>query len=104
MRRVGIITTLLLALSASAALALTITGGAITPANAPTGAHFQAGTSASCAVSGTTVTCSSYQVAGVGNANATADLTANYTADFVCNNPAGSKNRNNDIEPHAATL
>src|SRR5438094_2718710 len=88
-----------LALTASAALASTTT---INPANGPTGAHLQAGTSATCTVSGADVSCSSYQVAGVGNANATADLTASYTANVTCSN--NGKNRNNDVESQATSF
>jgi hypothetical protein len=101
MRRVGIITAfsmLLMALSASVALATTT----IVPANGPTGAHFQAGTSAVCTPSGTTVNCSSYQVAGVGNANATASLTANYTANVTCSN--NGTNPNNAVEAQATSF
>lgn len=58
----------------------------ISAANAPTGTHFQAGTSATCSVSGLTVSCSSYQLAGVGNANASAALAAAYAAIVDCRN------------------
>jgi hypothetical protein len=97
MRRVGIITalsTFVMAVSASAALATITT--TINPANAPTGAHFQSGTSATCSVSGTTVTCSSYQIAGVGNANASGTLNATYTATVLCSN--NGVNPNNAVE------
>ena len=103
MRRVGMITALsmlLLALSASPALAAIST--TINPANAPTGAHFQARSSPSCTVSGLTVTCSSYQIAGVGNANASAALTAHYTATVDCFNPG--TNPNNPIESHQTSF
>ena len=85
-----------LALTASAALA------SINPANGPTGAHFAAGTSATCTQSGQNVSCSSYDVAGVGNANASASLTASYTANVTCSN--NGKNRNNDIESQATSF
>jgi hypothetical protein len=85
----------------SVALAATYTG-TINPANAPTGAHFQAGTSATCTVTGTTVSCSSYQVAGVGNANASAVLTANYTANVTCSNKG--TNPQNDVESQATSF
>lgn len=56
-------------------------------ANAPNGTHFQARTSATCAVTaGPTVTCSSYELAGVGNANASAALAAAYAAIVDCRN------------------
>ena len=85
-----------LALTASAALA------AINPANGPSGAHLQAGTSAVCTQSGNNVSCSSYQVAGVGNANATADLTVSYTANVTCSNKG--TNPNNDVESQATSF
>lgn len=73
------------AMSASAALATT----AINPANAPNGAKV-VGT-ASCAVGsdGLTVTCSSYQISGVGNTNANAGLVASYSATVTCTNKGG---------------
>ena len=97
MRRVGIIpllSTFVLALSPSAALAAITT--TIDPANGPTGAHFQAGTSATCTVSGATVSCSSYEIAGVGNANASGALNATYTATVLCSN--NGVNKNNSVE------
>jgi hypothetical protein len=60
----------------------------IDPAAAPTGTHFQVGT-ATCTVSGLTISCSSYELAGVGNANAQADLIASYTATVDCRNHGG---------------
>jgi hypothetical protein len=88
MRRAGIITTLamlLMALSASVALATTT----FNPAAAPTGTHVQTGTP-SCSVSGLAVTCSSYELAGVGNTNATATLSVTYSATIVCRNGGGN--------------
>lgn len=57
----------------------------INPANAPNGTHFKSG-SATCTVTGSGVSCSAYTLAGVGNTNATAELTATYTATVVCVN------------------
>jgi hypothetical protein len=97
MRRVGIITvlsTFVMVVAASAALATITT--TIDPANGPTGAHFQAGTSATCTVSGATVSCSSYEIAGVGNANASGALNATYTATVLCSN--NGVNKNNSVE------
>jgi len=59
-----------------------------TPANAPTGTHVQTGTP-SCSVSGLTVTCSAYELGGVGNTNATANLVVDYTATINCTNKGG---------------
>ena len=62
----------------------------INPAAAPTGTHFSAGTSATCSVdSSQLVTCSSYQLAGVGNSNATGSLGATYSATVDCTNNGG---------------
>jgi hypothetical protein len=78
-------------LGVAAALFVAVGAAATTvnPANAPTGTHYKSGT-ASCSVSGGTVTCSGYTLAGVGNANATATLTASYTATVVCVNGGGN--------------
>lgn len=57
----------------------------ITEASAPSGTHYQVG-EASCSVSGLSVSCVSYELAGVGNANATAALQANYHATVDCRN------------------
>ena len=59
------------------------------PSNAPNGTHVQTG-SPSCTVSGgLNVSCSSFELAGVGNTNATADLSAAYSATVVCINNGG---------------
>jgi hypothetical protein len=59
-------------------------------ANAPTGAHFASRTATpACTVSGLTVTCNSYEIVGVGNTNANASLTVNYTATVQCRNHGG---------------
>jgi hypothetical protein len=62
---------------------------ATNPANAPKGTHFKSGTAA-CSTSGTTVNCTGYTLAGVGNTNATANLSATYSATVVCVNPGGN--------------
>src|SRR5215475_8360203 len=60
------------------------------PANAPSGTHVQRG-SPSCAVdSSLNVSCSSFELAVVGNTNATADLSAAYSATVVCINGGGN--------------
>jgi hypothetical protein len=91
LRKFGIIAVLSLLLVAMTAVvaqaAITTT---INPAAAPTGTHFQTGT-ATCSVDATTqlVTCSSYELAGVGNANATGALDTEYTATVQCRNHGG---------------
>jgi hypothetical protein len=57
----------------------------INPANAPNGTHFKSGT-ATCTAGATSVTCSGYTLAGVGNINATATLSVVYSATVVCVN------------------
>jgi len=99
MRRVGIITTLsmlLLALSASVALAAVT----ITPANAPSGTHLQSG-AIGCTVGddGLTVTCTAFELAGVGNTNAFVSLSASYSAIIDCRNHGG-----NVVESHETTF
>jgi hypothetical protein len=76
-----------IAFSAAASAATTIN-----PAAAPTGTHFSAGTSATCSVdpSSQLVTCSSYQLAGVGNSNATGALDTTYSATVDCTNNGGN--------------
>jgi len=101
MRRVGIITTLsmlLLALSASVALAAITT--TINPANAPSGTRLQSG-AIGCTVGddGLTVTCTAFELAGVGNTNAFVSLTANYSGIVDCRNHGG-----NIVESHETTF
>jgi hypothetical protein len=58
------------------------------PSAAPSGTHVQTGTP-DCTQSGNTVTCNSYELAGVGNTNATATLSATYSATVDCTNKGG---------------
>jgi hypothetical protein len=88
LRRIGIIAVLSLLIAAVAAVpALAAT--TIDFSNAPSGAHFKGAARPSCSINGTTVTCSSYQIAGVGNTNANATLQVNYTATVDCRNHGG---------------
>src|SRR5215208_4266040 len=89
MRKLGIIAVLSLlvtALAAVPALAATTTD----PTQAPTGTHLQTGT-IGCSVDYTTglVNCTSFELAGVGNANATGSLVATYSATVDCTNKGG---------------
>ena len=100
MRRVGIITALsmaLIALSASAALAAITT--TINPANAPSGTHLQSGSIGCTVGADLSVTCSAFELAGVGNTNADVSLTANYSATIDCTNHGG-----NLVESHTASF
>src|SRR5215208_5296089 len=85
MRRLGLIAvlaTMLVGLSAGAAMALTNFN------NAPQGAHYARGASEPvCTVTGTTVTCTGTAIEGVGNTNATVELAVTSTISGVCHNP-----------------
>ncbi len=101
MRRVGIVTALsmlLMALSVSVAFAAITT--TINPANAPSGTHLQSG-AIGCTVGGDglTVSCSAFELAGVGNTNAFVSLTANYSGVVDCFNHGG-----NLVESHETTF
>jgi hypothetical protein len=70
----------------------------------PSGGHVQSGT-IQCVVNlDFSIDCTSYEIAGVGHTNVDVSLDAVYSADVLCNNPAGGKNTNNDIEPHETTF
>jgi hypothetical protein len=101
MRRLGIITALLTLLGAvTASVALAAITTTINPANAPSGTHLQAG-AIGCAVGsdGLTVSCSAFELAGVGNTNADLNLTANYSGVVDCFNHGG-----NLVESHETTF
>lgn len=72
---------------ATAALASSTT--TFNPANAPNGTHLQTG-SPECTVDGLDVSCSSFELAGVGNTDATANLSVTYSATVVCLNNGGN--------------
>jgi hypothetical protein len=62
----------------------------INPANAPSGTHLQAGAIGCTVGSDGSVTCSAFELGGVGHTNATVDLVANYSATIDCTNKGGS--------------
>jgi hypothetical protein len=97
MRKIGIIAVLsLMALALAAVPALAAT--TFNPAAAPTGTHVQTGTP-TCTISANGgVTCSTYELAGVGNTNATATLVARYSATVDCRNHGGQI-----VESHSQT-
>lgn len=82
-----------------AALA-TVALGAINPANAPSGTHLQSG-AIGCTVGGDglSVSCSAFELAGVGNTNAFVSLSASYSAIIDCRNHGG-----NVVESHETTF
>lgn len=84
---VAVIGAMTLFLGVAAATQSTTTNAA----NAPNGTHYKSGT-ATCSVNSSTgaVTCSSYTLAGVGNTNVTANLSATYSATVVCINGGGN--------------
>jgi uncharacterized protein YgbK (DUF1537 family) len=85
MRKIGIIAVLSLLVTALAAVpALAVTDFS----NAPQGAHYAQGFGEPvCTITGTTVTCTETQIAGVGNTNATVQLDVTSTISGVCHNP-----------------
>src|ERR1700751_1785712 len=87
MKRTMVVLLAVLAFGLSAAAATSATS--INPANAPTGTHFKSGTD-TCSASGTTESCTGYTLAGVGNINATANLSVTYTATVDCINGGGN--------------
>src|SRR5215218_1772880 len=79
---VAIVAMLTLAFSAATASAV------VNFENAPQGAHFAKGSGEPvCTVSGTTVSCTGTQIVGVGNTNATVELSVTSTISGVCHNP-----------------
>jgi len=74
----------------------------IDPAQAPSGTHLQTGTIGCVVTPEQSVTCSTFELAGVGHTDADVALTASYTATVDCNNPGN--NRNNPIESHTTSF
>ena len=92
---------LALVVGAVAALATgALAGTVISPANAPSGTHLQAG-AIGCSVGsdGLTVSCTAFELAGVGNTNAFVSLTADYSGVVDCFNHGG-----NLVESHETTF
>jgi hypothetical protein len=87
-----------------------ITGPAPRPAivttidaeNAKSGTHLQAGSIGCTVGADLSVSCSGFELAGVGHTNADVVLTANYTATVDCYNPG--VNPNNPIESHETSF
>jgi hypothetical protein len=101
LRKFGIIAVVSLVVTALAAVPALATGTPTFNASAaPTGTHVQTGSpSCSFASDGLTVVCSSYELAGVGNTNATATLTTVYSATINCTNRGGEL-----VEVHSDTV
>src|SRR5262249_23615005 len=89
-----------LALWAPAALAA-VAPGTYTPSGfgaGPSGAHLQSGSPSCTVAQNLSVSCTGYQLAGVGNTNANVVLNANYSATIDCFNHG--KNPQNPVESH----
>jgi hypothetical protein len=111
MRRTGIrigliggLPMLLVALFASAALAVTPgtytpTSDSFNPANAPGSSHLTSGTVQCVVNANLDVNCSPYVLGGVGHTNANVSLTATYSATIDCTNNGG-----NLVESHTTTF
>ncbi len=107
-KKLGIIAALsmlLVALSASAALAAVAPGtytpnpGSFNPANAPGSSHLTSG-SPSCTVNAdSSIDCSAYVLGGVGHTNAVVSLVASYSATIDCTNHGG-----NLVESHTSNF
>ena len=112
MKRVTLLSLIALAATAcsdmatnpSALTSLQLRASAVSSANGPTGAHLVTGTpEPSCTVNANkSITCNSFEIAGVGHTNATAELSATYSATIDCYNPG--TNRNNPVESHTTTF
>src|SRR5215218_427221 len=71
-------------------------------ANAKSGTHLQAGAIGCTVGADLSVSCSGFELAGVGHTNADVVLVANYAATVDCYNPG--VNPNNPIESHETTF
>jgi hypothetical protein len=92
MRRIlSLIASLLMLVGLTASVAGATGTPVFNDAAAPQGTHLQTGTpSCSFASDGLTVVCSTYELAGVGNTNATATLATTYSATVDCQNHGGN--------------
>ena len=71
--------------------------------NGPNGAHLVTGRpTPACVGTNSGVSCNSFEIAGVGNTNATANLSATFSAIVDCFNPG--VNPNNPVESHTTTF
>src|SRR4030095_9745865 len=91
---------LALVLMTTGALAAITTS--LDPSQAPSGTHLQTGAIGCTVNPDQSVTCSTFELPGVGHTDADVALTASYTATIDCNNPG--TNRNNPIESHTTSF
>jgi hypothetical protein len=103
MRKLVVLATVLVTAVAFPAVASAVApgtyAGTLNPANAPSGTHLQSGAIQCVVGSNLSVTCPSYELAGVGNTNATVSLVATYSATINCTNHGG-----NLVESHTTTF
>lgn len=85
MKRFGFITLLIMLIMG---FSMATASAATNFANAPQGAHYARGSAEPvCTITGTTVTCTATAIEGVGNTNATVELSVTNTISGVCHNP-----------------
>jgi hypothetical protein len=103
MRRISIVVVVLVAAVMTASVALAAITTTINPANAPSGTHLQTG-AIGCTVASNNldVSCTLFELAGVGHTNAVVTLTATYTADVTCSNKG--VNPQNAVEAQGSTF
>jgi len=91
-----------LALCLSATGALAAITSSLDPSQAPSGTHLQTGTIGCSVNADQSVTCSTFELAGVGHTDANVSLNASYSATVDCFNHGA--NRNNPIESHTTSF
>jgi hypothetical protein len=92
----------LLALCLLSTGALAAITSSLDPSQAPAGTHLQTGAIGCTVNPDQSVTCSTFELAGVGHTNVDVALSASYTAIVDCNNPG--TNKNNPIESHTTSF
>jgi hypothetical protein len=103
LKSLGLIVAALFAVAITSSIALAAITTTIDPANAPSGTHLQTG-AIGCTVASNNldVSCTLFELAGVGHTNAVVTLTATYTADVTCSNKG--VNPQNAVEAQGATF
>jgi hypothetical protein len=103
MRRISIVMAVLVAAVMTASVALAAITTTINPANAPSGTHLQTG-AIGCTVASNNldVSCTQFELAGVGHTNAVLTLSVTYTADVTCSNKG--VNPQNAVEAQGSTF
>jgi hypothetical protein len=102
MRRISIVMAVLVAAAMTASVALAAITTDINPANAPSGTHLQTGAIGCTVASDLTVSCTQFELAGVGHTNAVLTLSVTYTADVTGSNKG--VNPQNAVEAQGSTF